>query len=148
MVPGNTPKPLTGVPAVSPLVLGTVTDDAPANRFTPLITLELPPVTAKSTRTICADGTVFALPAPDSITFRITYTLYTPDAVPAGGWDSNVPLLSAYKTGAVVPEPGIPPAPTPPALNGPITKFQNTVESAVTAGSPARLFKSSVELVV
>jgi len=53
-------------------VLGTVTDDVPLNKFAPLITLELPPLTAKSTRTICVEGIVLALPP---ITLRITYTL-------------------------------------------------------------------------
>jgi hypothetical protein len=53
-------------------VLGTVTLAVPLNKFAPLITLELPPLTAKSTRTICVEGIVLALPP---ITLRITYTL-------------------------------------------------------------------------
>jgi hypothetical protein len=125
-------------------VLGTVTLDVPLNKFAPLITLELPPLTAKSTRTICVEGIVLALPP---ITFRITYTLYTPDAVPAGGWDCNVPLLTEYSEGPVVTGPGIT-TPTPPALNVSITRVQYAVAPAATTGSPRMLFKSSVELVV
>jgi len=125
-------------------VLGTVTLVVPLNKFAPLITLELPPLTAKSTRTICVEGIVLALPP---ITLRITYTLYTPDAVPTGGWDCNVPLLSEYNVGPVVKGPGIT-TPTPPALNVSITRFQNAVDPAATAGSPGNRFKSSVELVV